>query len=200
MRPGITVMYEAGEGVAPAGVDRLLQRIQHTVRAHGGRHPPAHTASRTHVDDERDVDTAAPGCDVREIGDPALNSDGWPRIGGQRGPPGRPPSPAWVVVTQARPRTAPGQAPRAHQARHGAARHRTPSRPQLLPDFPGAVDLLVRVIDPLNLDAALIVALRPCGPARRMCPLVPMAMSPSTGRSAARRRSARPRPRRDGRR
>ena len=31
LRPGITVMYEAGEGVAPAGVDRLLQRIQHTV-------------------------------------------------------------------------------------------------------------------------------------------------------------------------
>ena len=35
---------------------------------------------------------------------------------------------------------------------------------------------------------------------RRICPLVPMAMSPSTGRSAARRRSARPRTRRDGRR
>ena len=101
LRPGITVMYEAGEGVAPAGVDRLLQRIQHKVRAHGGRHPPAHHASRKHVDDERDVDTAAPGCDVREIGDPelirtgghesAVNAerasarDGWPRIGGQRG-------------------------------------------------------------------------------------------------------------------
>ena len=65
-------MYEAGEGVAPAGVDRLLQRIQHKVRAHGGRHPPAHNASRKHVDDERDVDKAAPGCDVREIGDPEL--------------------------------------------------------------------------------------------------------------------------------
>ena len=59
LRPGITVMHEAGEGVAPAGVDRLLQRIQHKVRAHGGRHPPAHNASRTHVDDERDVDKAA---------------------------------------------------------------------------------------------------------------------------------------------
>ena len=34
----------------------------------------------------------------------------------------------------------------------------------------------MRVIDPLNLDAELIVALRPCGPARRRCPLVPMAM------------------------
>ena len=28
-RPGITVMHEAGEGVAPAGVNRLLQRIEH---------------------------------------------------------------------------------------------------------------------------------------------------------------------------
>ena len=54
-------MYEAGEGVAPAGVERLLQRIQHKVRAHGGRHPPAHNASRKHVDDERDVDKADNG-------------------------------------------------------------------------------------------------------------------------------------------
>ncbi len=65
----------------------------------------------------------------------------------------------------------PGRAHRAHQARHADA-----VPPQLLPDFPGAVDRLVLVIDPLNLDAELIVALRPCGPARRMCPLVPMAM------------------------
>ena len=198
-RPGITVMYEAGEGVAPAGVDRLLQRIQHTVRAHGGRHPPAHTASRTHVDNERDVDKAAPGCDVREIGDPELIRTGGHEsavnevhratalTGVGRGDPGPAPD-------------GPGKAHRAHQARHGAARHADAVPPPLRPDFPGAVDLLVRVRDPLNLDAELIVALRPCGPARRMCPLVPMAMSPSTGRSAARRRSARPRTRRDGRR
>ena len=64
----------------------------------------------------------------------------------------------------------PGKAHRAHQARHGAARHADAVPSQLLPDFPGAVDLLVRVIDPLNLDAELTVALRPCGPARRMCP------------------------------
>ena len=32
------------------------------------------------------------------------------------------------------------------------------------------------VIDPLNLDAELIVALCPRGPARRIGPLVPMAM------------------------
>ena len=69
-----------------------------------------------------------------------------------------------------------GEAHRAHEARHGAARHADAVPPQLLPDFPGAVDLLVRVIDPLNLDAELIVALRPRGPVRRMCPLVPMAM------------------------
>ena len=168
-------MYEAGEGVAPAGVDRLLQRIQHAVRAHGGRHPPAHHASRKHVDDERDVNKAAPGCDVREIGDPELIRTGGHELAVNevhrataltcvgRGDPGPAPD-------------GPGKAHRAQQARHGAARHADAVPPQLLPDFPGAVDLLVRVIDPLNLAAELIVALRPCGPARRMCPLVPMAM------------------------
>ena len=192
-------MYEAGEGVVPASVDRLLQRIQHEVRAHGGRHPPAHNASRKHVDDERDVDEAAPGRDVREVGDPELIRTGGHELavdevhrataltGVGRGDPGPAPN-------------GPGEAHRAHQARHGATRPADAVPPQLLPDFPGAVDLLVLVIDPLNLDAELIVALRPRGPVRRMGPLVPMAMSPSTGRSAARRRSARPRTRRDGRR
>ena len=51
-----------------------------------------------------------------------------------------------------------GEAHRAHQARHGTTRHADAVPPQLLPDFPGAVDLLVLVIAPLNLDAALIVA------------------------------------------
>ena len=79
-------------------------------------------------------------------------------------------------MLKARPRTAPAR-PIARIRRATVQRAtRTPSPPQLLPDFPGAVDLLVLVIDPLNLDAELIVALRPCGPARRMCPLVPMAM------------------------
>ena len=53
----------------------------------------------------------------------------------------------------------PGEAHRAHQARHGAARHADAVPPQLLPDFPGAADLLVLVIDPLNLDEEMIVAL-----------------------------------------
>ena len=119
--------------------------------------------SRQHVDDERDVDKAAPGCDVREIGDPELIRTGGHESAGNevhratalacvgRGDPGPTPDGA-------------GEAHRAHQARHGAARHADAVPPQLLPDFPGAVDLLVRVIDPLNLDAELIVALRPCGP------------------------------------
>ena len=192
-------MHEAGEGVAPAGVNRLLQRIEHEGRAHGGRHPPAHHAARKHVDDERDVDEATPGRDVREVGDPELIRTSGHELavdevhgaaaltGVGRGDPGPTPDGA-------------GEAHRAHEARHGAARHADAFPPQRLPDFPGAVDLLGLVIDPLNLDAELIVALRPRGPVRRICPLVPMAMSPSTGRSAARRRSARPRTRRDGRR
>ena len=152
LRPGITVMYEAGEGGAPAGVNRLVQRIEHEGRAHGGRHPPAHNASRKHVDDERDVDEAAPGRDVREVGDPELIRTGGhecavdevhgaaANTGVGRGDPGPAPD-------------GPGEAHRAHQARHGAAHHADAVPPQLLPDFPGAVDLLVLVIDPLNLDA-----------------------------------------------
>ena len=49
-------MYEAGEGVAPAGVDRLLQ-LQQSVRMEAGQP----TLRRANTDDERDVDTAAPG-------------------------------------------------------------------------------------------------------------------------------------------
>ena len=191
LRPGITVMHAAGEGGAPAGVNRLLQRIEHAGRAPGGRHPPAHHAARKHVDDERDVDEATPGRDVREVGDPALirtsghalavdevhGAAALPGVG--RGDPGPTPDGA-------------GEAHRAHEARHGAARHADAFPPQRLPDFPGAVDLRVLVIAPLNLDAELIVALRPRGPGRRICPLVPMAMSPSTGRHAGLSRPSSP--------
>ena len=168
-------MHEAGQSVAAASVNRLLQRVEHEVRAHGGRHPPAHNASCKHVDDERDVDEAAPGRDIREVGDPELIRTGGhelavdevhgaaARTGVGRGDPGPAPD-------------GPGEAHRAHQARHGTTRHADAVPPQLLPDFPGAVDLLVLVIDPLNLDAELIVALRPRGPARRIGPLLPMAM------------------------
>ena len=38
------------------------------------------------------------------------------------------------------------------------------------------LSMLVLVTDPLNLDAEPFVALRPRGPPRRICPLVPMAM------------------------
>ena len=42
LRPGVAVMHEAGRHVAATGVDRLLQRIEHKVRAHRGRYAPAH--------------------------------------------------------------------------------------------------------------------------------------------------------------
>ena len=167
-------MHEADKGGAPAGVNRLLQRVEHEVRAHGGRHPPAHNASCKHVDDERDVDEAAPGRDIREVGDPELIRTGGHDLavdevrrtpaltGAGRGEPGPAPD-------------GPGEAHRAHQARHGTTRHPDAVPPQLLPGFPGAVDLLVLVIDPLNLDAEMIVALHPRGPARRIGLLVPMA-------------------------
>ena len=43
-RAAIAVMHEAGQRVAAARVDGLLQGVEHEVRAHRGRHPPAHDA------------------------------------------------------------------------------------------------------------------------------------------------------------
>ena len=48
-------MHEAGQRVAAARVDGLLQGVEHEVRAHRGRHPPAHDAAREDVGHERHV-------------------------------------------------------------------------------------------------------------------------------------------------
>ena len=53
-------------------VEGLLQGIERQVAAERRRHLPADNAPREHIDDERHVDKAAPGRDVREVGDPEL--------------------------------------------------------------------------------------------------------------------------------
>ena len=94
---------------------------------------PAHNASRKHVDDERDVDKAAPGCDVREIGDPELI-----RTGGHESAVNEVHrATALTCVTQARPRTAPAR-PIARIRRATVQRAtRTPSRRSCFQTFRG---------------------------------------------------------------
>src|SRR5687767_5798253 len=71
-RASTAVMHEAGERVAVARVDGLLQRVEHEVGAQRTGHPPAHDAPREDVDDERHIDESAPRRDVREVRDPEL--------------------------------------------------------------------------------------------------------------------------------
>jgi len=58
------------DGLSLAGVQGLLQSVEHEVRSHARAHPPAHDASREHVDYEGHVQPALPGRDVRGIVDP----------------------------------------------------------------------------------------------------------------------------------
>ena len=55
---------------------------------------------------------------------------------------------------------------RPHKAADRAARDVLPFAPQLAPDLPRAVHLMIRVPDPLNLDAPDVVALGPGTPSR----------------------------------
>ena len=68
----IAVMHQVADGVVAAVVDRLLERIEHEVGPQRRRDAPADDAAREDVDDERDVDEAAPRRDVREVRDPEL--------------------------------------------------------------------------------------------------------------------------------
>ena len=53
---------------------RLLQRVEDKARRSGAAGPPAHDPSGIDVDDERDINKAAPGGDIGEIGHPELGA------------------------------------------------------------------------------------------------------------------------------
>jgi hypothetical protein len=55
-----------------------------------------------------------------------------------------------------------GQAHRPHQTTNGAPRHADTLAAQLLPHRARPIDLVVLVIDPLNREAEVVVALGPC--------------------------------------
>ena len=67
LRTAVAVMDQRVLALGLAGVQRLLQRIEHEVRAHGTADPPAHDAPSKHVDDEGHVQPALPGRDMGEV-------------------------------------------------------------------------------------------------------------------------------------
>ncbi len=68
----------------------------------------------------------------------------------------------------------PVQAHLAHQALHGAARHRDAFAVELLPHLAAAVDLEVRLPDPSNLDNQRLVAPLPRWPPRGIVGTAPV--------------------------
>jgi hypothetical protein len=56
----------------PTGVKRLLQCIEDKARRSGAAGPPAHDPSGIEIDNECDINEAAPAGDVCEIGHPEL--------------------------------------------------------------------------------------------------------------------------------
>ena len=66
----VAVMHQTlGPGSRPQG---LLQRVQHQVRAHGLRHPPANDPAGEDINDKRYEYYARPGGDVGKVRDPQL--------------------------------------------------------------------------------------------------------------------------------
>jgi hypothetical protein len=72
LRPAVRVVDQAAVTLGLAGVQGLLQRIEHEVRAHRTAHAPAHDAPGEHVDDEGHVQPALPGRDIGEVRYPQL--------------------------------------------------------------------------------------------------------------------------------
>src|SRR6185437_8620213 len=68
----IAVMHEPRFAIANALANGLLERIQRQVAPQGARDAPADDPPGKDVDDERDIDEAAPRGDVGEIRHPEL--------------------------------------------------------------------------------------------------------------------------------
>src|SRR5690606_31097440 len=72
LRAAIAMVYEPLLARVFPLADRLLQGVQGEVTLQRAGHPPADDPARVHIDHERHVDEAAPGCDVRQVRDPQL--------------------------------------------------------------------------------------------------------------------------------
>jgi hypothetical protein len=142
-----------------AGPDGHLQGVQRQLCPQGGRHPPADDHAGEGVDDKRHVGEPGPGGHVGEIGDPqaigsrcsevAVDQIGRALVAGGRG--GGPPLGAPHDPTDAQLTHEPGDVVAADLDAFPA---------ELPPELTGAVDLIVGVPDPLDLDLELGVAQR----------------------------------------
>ena len=63
---------EGGVTFGLAGIEGLLQGIEHEIGPHRAADQPADNAAGEDVDDESDIDEPPPGRNVGEIGDPQL--------------------------------------------------------------------------------------------------------------------------------
>lgn len=70
LRAPVGVMHQAAVEFGLAGIQRLLQRVEHEVRPHRTADPPADDVAREHVHDEGDIDEALPGRDIGEVRHP----------------------------------------------------------------------------------------------------------------------------------
>jgi integrase/quercetin dioxygenase-like cupin family protein len=163
----IAVMDQPRCDVVAALMQRLLERVEHELRAHGVGHFPAHDPTRKNIDDERGVDEAVGGADVREVRDPELIRSGRREVAIDQIRHDR------CVVgprrddVPATPDRAP-QAERDHEPLDRTARDGNLLATELSPDFLGAIHLLVLVPDARDLDRQRVVALGAGRPPRRI--------------------------------
>src|SRR5262245_30402897 len=68
----VAVMDQPRGFVDGTVVECLVQGIEHELAPERTRRSPPDNAAGEHIDHECDVDEAAPGCHVRQIGDPQL--------------------------------------------------------------------------------------------------------------------------------
>ncbi len=152
-------MHEAVRGLAAPVINGLLERIEDEVGCQGRRDAPTDDSTGEDVDDDRDVDEATPGRDIREVRHPELirsrrgevpidKIERPIRLGssvGRRGP--------------GAPADGTGQAHLPHQPPDTTARLAQALAAHLFPHFAGAVDEVVFFVDPTNDRAQHRIAL-----------------------------------------
>src|SRR6185312_656519 len=134
----IAVMHEPRFAIANALANGLLERIQRQVAPQGARDAPADDPPGKDVDDERDIDEAAPRGDVGEIRHPELIGRVAVKLRATKSS-GRGAASSGIVVRVRRPRDDPRWAHRAHEPLHRASGDAHALSDQLAPALARAV-------------------------------------------------------------
>jgi hypothetical protein len=146
---------------------RLLQRVEDKARRSGTAGPPAHDPSGVDVDDERDINEAAPGGDIGEIGHPELVRP----VGGEL--PIHLVQRTWRRLVVDRrlyplPSDNPLQAHGFHEPCDSAPSNHNAFARQLPPDLANPIDAEVLRENPPDVDRQLGIPLRPLRQAIRI--------------------------------